>query len=249
MEQAWCAETVAARTGPRQAALRGTWTRAPTPSQAATCNWQPHAKEKIVFSSGVSLGELMHTRGGSMPSSKLPTLNQLKANFCRLLSHIILFGPFLSYWSFACILLFPILCFYRFCLFFVCVFLFYCFVLLVCFLRKEGRRVSGWIGGEVGGIWEELGRGNHGQNILRENYFFSRKIKVARIEKTSHYSLIWWLYLLHWNSLFLDCDPSCQNTDQHTGREKSWAGSDRLRMLGDQKKMAQMHSPKKHSLC
>lgn len=73
--------------------------------------------------------------------------------FCRLfLSHTALFGKFLSYWSFVCILLFPVLWFYEFgfCIWAFCIFvslvlfhifsLFGLFDVFICLFSKEIQR-------------------------------------------------------------------------------------------------------------
>lgn len=62
-----------------------------TPNQEAICNWQPLAKEKLVFSSGVSVCRLLHLRAGPCPG----VVGQHNTNsmvFCKTFILLALFG-------------------------------------------------------------------------------------------------------------------------------------------------------------
>lgn len=84
------------------------------------------------FSKGLSLDKT-HIKAGPVPCSRSPTQNFIKGLF----GYLFLFEPFFSYWSFACILLFPILCLMVYmCVFihiyhiYVCVYCAYVWVLV-----------------------------------------------------------------------------------------------------------------------
>lgn len=114
---------------------KGKWTCAPLPNQEAVSSWQPPAKEKLIFSSGVSA----YKKAGPRPSRGRPTQNELGANFGGVLSHTALSRhcfTFLISWLYVIVsrLYFYVLCVYTcMCVWFSCFFFVsFSHCLLVC---------------------------------------------------------------------------------------------------------------------
>lgn len=117
---------------------KGKWTCAPLPNQEAISSWQPPAKEKLIFSSGVSA----YKKAGPRPSRGRPTQNELGANFGGVLSHTALSRhcfTFLISWLYIIVsrFYFYVLCVYTcmcvcvILMFFLC-FFFPLFISLLC---------------------------------------------------------------------------------------------------------------------
>lgn len=76
------------------------------PNQEIICNWHLHARKKMLFSNGVSLGILSRIKGRSMPSSTQPVpnkLNNIFEDFCLILLCLDIFyltSPLLVYYNF-----------------------------------------------------------------------------------------------------------------------------------------------------
>lgn len=130
----------------------GKWTQVLTPNQEGICSCQLLGW-KSVFSGGVSLGMSTVHQGRPHGQPYLANPKGTQWHFCGLLFHSALFGHFLSFQSFACLLLFiwGLLC------------------SLFCFLKEESN--PGWVG-----RWGRSGR-NRREEKHNENALFVKNFK------------------------------------------------------------------------
>lgn len=82
---------------------KGEWTLSPIPNSEATYNWHPLAKEKLLFSNGVSLCALTAYTVAPWTATD-GQQKQTQWYICRFfVSYCFVWTFFLSFWPFACI--------------------------------------------------------------------------------------------------------------------------------------------------